>query len=324
MSFGQGFYERDRQNLERACGEVMMSAVRDPEVVEVMLNPDGKLWIERFGYDQEHVGHIPKENAKIILSLVAAALGETISRSSPILEGEFPLDGSRFEGLYPPIVDPGPSFSMRKKASKVFTLADYAAAGTITQDVLQILETAVLERKNIMVVGGTSSGKTTFVNGVIEAIARLTPSHRLVILEDTAELQSVSPNKVNFYTSIEAGVDLRKLAKASMRYAPKRIIVGEVRDAAALELLKLWNTGHEGGIGTFHANSAEEALPRLEELVEEAGVGPKRELIGRAVDLVVYMEKTRDNQRRLTSIMKVNGYNKDTGYGTEIVYSVEA
>jgi type IV secretion system protein VirB11 len=116
---------------------------------------------------------------------------------------------------------------------------------------------------------------------------------------------------------------MRALAKVSMRYAPKRILVGEVRDAAALELLKLWNTGHPGGVGTFHADSAEEALPRLEELIEEAGLGPKQKLIGRAVDLVVYMEKTPDNQRRISSIVKVHGYNpKKEDYERETLYSV--
>jgi type IV secretion system protein VirB11 len=202
-------------------------------------------------------------------------------------------------------------------------LPEYLAAGSITARVIEIIHDAVLRRLNIMVVGGTSSGKTTFVNAVIHAIAELTPSHRLLILEDTAELQSKSPNTVFFRTSVLANVDMRALAKVSMRYAPKRILVGEVRDAAALELLKLWNTGHPGGVGTFHADSAEEALPRLEELIEEAGLGPKHKLIGRAVDLVVYMEKTPDNQRRISSIIKVNGYNhKREEYERQELYAV--
>jgi P-type conjugative transfer ATPase TrbB len=213
----------------------------------------------------------------------------TVNEHNPIVEGGFPLDGSRFEGTFPPIVGPGPSFSLRKKASRVFTLAEYLDAGSITAEVVTIIRAAVQQRKNIVVVGGTSSGKTTFVNAVIDAIADLTPSHRLIILEDTAELQSKNENTVFFHTSILAHVDMRILAKVSMRYDPKRILVGEVRDAAALEMLKLWNTGHPGGVSTFHADSAEEALPRLEELVEEAGLGPKQKLIGRAVDLVVYM-----------------------------------
>ena len=207
----------------------------------------------------------------------------------------------------------------------MFTLAEYTASGSISPEVANIIEDAVLRRLNIVVVGGTSSGKTTFVNAVIDAIYRLTPSHRLLILEDTAELQSKSPNAVFFRTSVLANVDMRTLAKVSMRYAPKRILVGEVRDAAALELLKLWNTGHPGGVSTFHADSAEEALPRLEELVEEAGLGPRQKLIGRAVDLAVYMEKTQDNKRRISSIVKVNRFNhKEEVYETETLYTVAA
>jgi len=309
-------------SLSHNCGPLIMGALEDEEVIEIMLNPDGSLWIERYGQDHERIGNIPPAQGRLILSLTASGLDTTVNGTNPIIEGEFPLDGSRFEGTFPPIVGPGPSFSLRKKASKIFTMAEYLAAGSITAKVIGIIHDAVLRRLNIVVVGGTSSGKTTFVNTVIDAIAALTPSHRLIILEDTAELQSQSPNAVFFHTSILANVDMRTLAKVSMRYAPKRILVGEVRDAAALELLKLWNTGHPGGVSTFHADSAEEALPRLEELIEEAGLGPKQKLIGRAVDLVVYMEKTPDNQRRIASIIKVNGYNpKKEAYETELLYA---
>jgi type IV secretion system protein VirB11 len=310
-------------SLRHNCGPVFMNALEDESVVEIMLNPDGSLWIERYGRDHERIADISPAQGRLILSLTASGLDLTVNDRNPIVEGEFPLDGSRFEGAFPPIVGPGPSFSLRKKASRVFTLAEYTAAGSITAEAVSIIRTAVRQRKNIVVVGGTSSGKTTFVNAVIDAIAELTPSHRLLILEDTEELQSRSPNTVRFHTSVLANVDMRTLAKVSMRYAPKRILVGEVRDSAALELLKLWNTGHPGGVSTFHADGAEEALPRLEELVEEAGLGPKQKLIGRAVDLVVYMEKTQDNRRRISSIIKVQGYNpKKEDYERETLYAV--
>ena len=309
-------------SLRHNCGPLIMGALEDEEVIEIMLNPDGSLWVERYGQDHEHIGDISPAQGRLILSLTASGLDITVNDKSPIVEGEFPLDGSRFEGTFPPIVGPGPSFSLRKKASRVFTLAEYLAAGSITPEIVSIIHDAVLRRLNIVVVGGTSSGKTTFVNAVINAISKLTPSHRLLILEDTTELQSNSPNTVFFRTSVMANVDMRALAKTSMRYAPKRILVGEVRDMAALEMLKLWNTGHPGGVSTFHADSAEEALPRLEELVEEAGFGPKRPLIGRAVDLVVYMEKTLDNQRRVSSIIKVHRYEpKKEEYETEQLYA---
>ena len=313
------------EGLRHACGPLFIGALENPDVIEIMLNPDGSLWIEKYGQDHEPIGVIPIAQSRLILSQVASGLNLTVNEKNPIVEGEFPLDGSRFEGTFPPIVGPGPSFSLRKKASRVFTLEEYMLSGSITPGAVALIENAVLHRANIVVVGGTSSGKTTFVNAVIDAVSRLTPTHRLIILEDTAELQSKSPNTVFLRTSVLAEVDMRKLAKVSMRYAPKRILVGEVRDAAALEMLKLWNTGHPGGISTFHADSAEEALERLEELVEEAGLGPKQKLIGRAVDLAVYMEKTSDNRRQISSIIKVNRFNHKEGfYETETLYTAAA
>lgn len=313
------------EGLRHACGPLFIDALENPDVIEIMLNPDGSLWIEKYGQDHESIGVIPIVQSRLILSQVASGLNLTVNEKNPIVEGEFPLDGSRFEGTFPPIVGHGPSFSLRKKASRVFTLEEYMLSGSITPGAVNLIEDAVLHRANIVVVGGTSSGKTTFVNAVIDAVSRLTPTHRLIILEDTAELQSKSPNTVFLRTSVLAEVDMRKLAKVSMRYAPKRILVGEVRDAAALEMLKLWNTGHPGGISTFHADSAEEALERLEELVEEAGLGPKKKLIGRAVDLAVYMEKTPDNRRQISSIIKVNRFNHKEGlYETETLYTAAA
>lgn len=303
------------------CGPLMMRHLEDPNVVEIMLNPDGRLWVERYGEAMECVGSLPVAQGKTILSLVANALGCTVDERRPILEGVFPLDGSRFEGVFPPIVGPGASFSLRKKAARIIPLSEYVAQGVIRPEVIPIIREAILARKNIVVVGGTSSGKTTFVNAVINELDGLCPNDRLIILEDTAELQSSSPNVVSFQTTDAIG--MRSLAAVCMRYAPTRILVGEVRDGAALELLKLWNTGHPGGVGTFHADSAEEALPRLEELVEEAGVGCKSALIGRAVDLVVFMAKTRENVRRLQRIIRVHGWNAGR-YETENLYDHDA
>lgn len=290
-----------------------------------MLNPDGMLWIERYGQDQEPIGTMEPVRSRAVLSLVASALDLTVNDHSPIIEGEFPLDGSRFEATFPPI-DSAPSFSLRKKASKVMSVEDYVADGVITPAVVPFLEHAVVTRKNIMVVGGTSSGKTTFVNAIIQRIALLCPSHRLLILEDTAELQSQSPNTVFFRTSPLAGVDMRTLAKVAMRYAPRRILIGEVArlcrpgTAQTVEYRTPWPAW-----ARFTADSAEEALPRLEELVEEAGLGSKQKLIGRGVDVIVFMEKTPDNRRRLSQIIKVHGFNPKTEqYETSNVYTVSA
>ncbi|MCI7569185.1 MAG: P-type conjugative transfer ATPase TrbB [Desulfovibrio sp.] len=299
----------------------MMRHLEDPNVVEIMLNPDGKLWVERYGAAMEYVGDMSIAQGKTILSLVANALGCTVDERRPIVEGVFPLDGSRFEGVFPPIVGPGASFSLRKKAARIIPLSDYVESGVMRPEVIPILREAIVGRKNIVVVGGTSSGKTTFVNAVIRELDELCPDDRLLILEDTRELQSSAPNVVFFQTTEKVG--MRELAATCMRYRPTRILVGEVRDGAALELLKLWNTGHPGGIGTFHADSAEEALPRLEELVEEAGVGCKSALIGRAIDLIVFMARTSDNARRLQSIVRVHGC-VGGRYETETVYEHDA
>ena len=300
--------ERLLESLEYNCGPLIMDALRDESVVEIMLNPTGLLFIEQYGKDQECIGTLPLPQGKLILSLVVSALNQTVDARHPVIEGSFPLDGSRFEGTFPPIVGPGASFSLRKKASRVITMREYLSQGVIGPKSRTLSAQPSWSEKNIVVVGGTSSGKTTFVNAIIHELDQLCPHDRLLILEDTAELQSKAPNTVFFLTSELAGIGMRQLTKVCMRYAPRRILVGEVRDSAALELLKLWNTGHPGGIGTFHADSAEEALERLEELVEEAGVGSKQKLIGRAVDLVIFMEKTRQNTRRVSSIISVDHF----------------
>lgn len=310
-------------NLKHSCGSLIMSYLENPDCVEIMLNPDGSLWIEKYGSDHEKVGQIEFPQARLILSLVASSLGVIVSEQKPVVEGIFPLDGSRFEGVFMPLAA-APSFSLRKKASKVFTLAEYVQTGALRQEAVDIIEDGVKRRKNIVVVGGTSSGKTTFLNAVIDAISRLTPSDRIITLEDTQELQCTSENWVPLFTSSIPGfeISMRQLAKVCMRYAPKRILVGEVRDSAALEFLKLWNTGHPGGLVTYHADSAFEALERLEELVEEAGLGSKRRLIGRAVDYIVYMQKTNTNKRIVSNIIEVVRYNhKIEEYETNSLYS---
>jgi type IV secretion system protein VirB11 len=308
-------------NLRYVCGDLIMGALENPEVIEVMLNDDGKLWIEKYGRDHEHIGVIAKKQAESIMYLVASGLRIEVGPRQPRIEGVFPLDGSRFEGFFPPLAV-APGFTLRKRASRKMPLSEYAQSGSIRPEGVTLIENAVAGHENIVVVGGTSSGKTTFVNAVIDAIDRLTPHDRVVVLEDTAELQCNSRNTVSLQTSELADIDMRKLARMTMRLAPKRIVIGEVRDFAALEMLKLWDTGHPGGVSTFHADSAVEALQRLESLVEEAGLGPKRDLIGRAVGMVVYMTKTRHNTRVVDSIIKVTGYDPTTyAYKTENLYA---
>ena len=312
-----GIDNRLLASLEHNLGPVIMSALRDPDVVEIMLNPDGKIWIEKLGNEMEAAAEMATEKARLVLSLVASGLDTVITPEHPIVEGELPLDGSRFEGLLPPVVS-APSFTIRKKASRVFGLEEYVRAGIMDAALIPIFRNALASRINILVVGGTGSGKTTLVNALILALAALCPADRLLILEDTMELHSKSPNSVFFRTSDH--VDMRRLVKVTMRYRPTRIIIGEVRDGAALDLLKAWNTGHPGGIATVHANSAAEGLDRLEELIAEATTAPKQKLISKSVGMVVFIERS-PGGRRISEVLRVTGYEaRNHKYQTEVVY----
>ena len=303
--------------LEHNMGPVVMGALRDPEVVEIMLNPDGRLWVEKLGQDMQPAGDMDQSQSRLIISLVASGLETVVTTENPIVEGELPLDGSRFEGLMPPVVS-SPSFTIRKRACQVFSLADYVTAGIMSQGCIPIIQAAIVNHKNILVVGGTGSGKTTLVNALILQLSELCPMDRLLILEDTMELQSKSPNTVFFRTS--DFVSMQRLVKVTMRYRPTRIIVGEVRDGAALDLLKAWNTGHPGGIATVHANSAAEGLDRLEELVAEATSAAKQKLISKAVGLSIFIERA-PGGRRISEILEVTGHEAKTNhYTTEVIY----
>lgn len=315
--------------LRRELGDTVLSALQDPKVVEVMLNPDGALWLDRFGDGMVRVDSMPQSQAESLLATIAAMLETTVSYDKPILEGELPLDGSRFEGLIAPIVS-RPAFAIRKRASQVFTLEDYVKSRILTtaDDPLnaqggddasfadavrgkshyQVLKHAVLERKNILVVGSTGSGKTTFVNAILDAIATYTPDHRIVLIEDTGEIQCKAPNYVQMRSAHH--VPMVACLKATMRLRPDRIIVGEVRGAEALALLKAWNTGHPGGLATVHANDALAGLIRLEQLIAEANVPPQPHLIAEAVDLVAFIarDSAAPGGRKVKEIVLVESY----------------
>ncbi|MEY9138869.1 P-type conjugative transfer ATPase TrbB [Bradyrhizobium diazoefficiens] len=241
------------RKLQDALGDQICAALNDPAVVEVMLNPDGRLFIERLGQGMTAAGTMLEATAEIIIGSVAHALQSEADDERPIISGELPIGGHRFEGLLPPVVG-APTFTIRKRASRLFNLEDYVTQGVMTTDHLAVIRNAIASRLNIVVSGGTGSGKTTLANAVIAAIVAHAPEHRLVILEDTAEIQCAADNTVSLHTSDT--VDMARLLKSTMRLRPDRIIVGEVRDGAALTLLKAWNTGHPGGITTIHANSA--------------------------------------------------------------------
>lgn len=303
-----GIVSRLTRNLRHNLGDLVLKNLEDPDVLEIMLNPDGRLWIEKFGQGMTCVGYLDSARGALINNLVASSQGTTTTVERPIIEGELPIDGSRFEGFMPPVVS-APSFTIRKKASKIFTLAEYVESGILPPHCLEIIEEAIVCKQNIMVVGGTGSGKTTFVNAIIDGIARLCPSDRLLIIEDTAELQSSSENVVSLKTS--DFVNMQRLVMATMRYRPDRILVGEVRDGAALDLLKSWNTGHPGGVATVHANSADGGLKRMERLIAEITEASMKDLIADCVDLIVFLHRT-PSGRKISEIASVS-YLEETG-----------
>ncbi|NQY73828.1 MAG: P-type conjugative transfer ATPase TrbB [Candidatus Margulisbacteria bacterium] len=301
---------RINQKLIRELGQTILTAIYDTQVVEIMLNSDGQLWIESLDRGMEHKGKLAPETAEALLSTIATSLNTTITRQNPILEGELLIDGSRFEGLIPPVVK-NPVFCIRKRASKLYTLDEYVKTGVISFSQKMVIQKAVANRKNILVVGGTGTGKTTFTNAIIDQMVKLTPHHRLVIIEDTSEIQCAAKNAVTLRTSDD--VDMKRLLRATMRLSPDRILVGEVRGGEALSLLKAWNTGHPGGVATIHANSAAAGLVRLEQLISEVSHKPMESLIAEAVDLVISMEKTTAG-RKVKEIIQVTGFDP-SGYG---------
>lgn len=293
------------RKLRGELGPVVVAALDDSAVVEVVRNPDGRIWVERLGEPMRVAGEMSSPNARSLLGTVAASLDTEVTPESPVVEGELILDGSRFEGLLPPVVA-SPAFAIRKRASSVIPLAEYVSGGVMTSWQASAIEAAVAAKQNILVAGGTGSGKTTLVNAVLQVMATQHERERLVIIEDTVEIQCAAPNAVSLSTS--GSVGMAELLRATLRLRPDRIVVGEVRGAEALTLLKAWCTGHAGGVGTVHAASGRATLTRLEHLVAESGTsGGVEALIGEAVDLVVVIERT-PTGRRVTELLRVRGF----------------
>ncbi|MBJ6749922.1 P-type conjugative transfer ATPase TrbB [Geomonas anaerohicana] len=275
--------------LTTAVGPQLGDLLRDDQVVEVMLNPDGNLWVDRLGTGRECTGlTVCCQDAERIIKLVASGTGAEVNETAPIISAEFPGTGSRFQGLLPPVVT-APVFTIRKKALMIFSLADYVAQGVMTEGQKEVLCRSIIGKKNILITGGTGSGKTTLVNALLNEIA-LT-CDRIVIIEDTLELQCSAPDTV-FLRARDGIATMNDLLKATMRLRPDRIVVGEVRGGEALSLLKAWNTGHPGGCATVHANNAMGGLIRLEQLIQEAAVSVSKDLVAEAVDIIVHIERS--------------------------------
>lgn len=292
------------RKLRDALGEPICQALEDPSVVEIMLNPDGRLFVERLGQGIEVLVNLEAGAAEIIIGTVAHALQTQADSDQPIISGELPIGGHRFEGLLPPVVS-APSFTIRRRASQLIALEAYVRDGIMTSAQSLAIRDGIVRRLNIVICGGTGSGKTTLANAVIAEIVATSPQDRIVVLEDTSEIQCAAENAVALHTT--DAVNMARLLKSTMRLRPDRIIVGEVRDGAALTLLKAWNTGHPGGLTTIHSNSTRSALRRLEQLTAEVSQQPMQAVIGEAVDLVVSIERA-GKGRRVRDVMHVSGF----------------
>jgi type IV secretion system protein VirB11 len=301
--------------LRTAMGKDIAGALADPAVIEVMVNPDGGLRLDRLGEGRSDTGvRLGAAEVERIIRLVASHIRVEVHAGNPIVSAELPprdegVAGERFEGILPP-VSLAPCFTIRKPAARVYTLFDYVTDRIMLPEQAKILSQAVVDRRNLLIVGGTSSGKTTLANALLAEMAGL--DERVILLEDTRELQCAAPDCVALRTK-PGVVSLADLVRSTLRFRPDRIIVGEVRGAEALDMLKAWNTGHPGGIATVHANSGRAALYRLEQLIQEAVVTVPRRLIAEAIDVVVFIQG-RGTGRRIETISEVIGLDADGDY----------
>ena len=296
--------------LRTALGPAIALWLEDASVVEVMLNPDGRLWIDRLAGGLVDTGErLSPDDGERIVRLVAHHVGAEVHPGSPRVSAELPGTGERFEGLLPPVVA-APAFAIRKPAVAVFTLDDYVAAGIMSVAQAETLRAAVADRQNILVAGGTSTGKTTLTNALLAEVAKT--ADRVVLIEDTRELQCKAPNLVALRTK-DGVASLSDLVRSSLRLRPDRIPIGEVRGAEALDLLKAWGTGHPGGVGTIHAGSALGALRRMEQLIQEAVVTVPRALIAETIQFIAVLAG-RGSDRRLAELACVKGLDSQDDY----------
>ena len=313
-------HSRTQSKLRQDLGSVVLSALWDDNIYEILLNPDGVLWVD--GYlGKREFGVMTPGAAKNLINTVASVADEMVTPKNPSFSGELWVEFNgdyklfRFQAFVPPVVS-YPAFAIRKRAGHVIPLENYAQDQVITLAQEVLLKEFVNQRKSILVIGGTQSGKTTFCNAILDSIARTHPQDRVIIIEDTAELRCNVRDSVTMRASPVRSMN--ELIFDAMRMRPDRIIIGEVRGREAHSLIKAWNTGHPGGVSTLHANSAQSGLMRLEQLIAEAGVTPVPEAIAEAVNVLVYIQKTNKGKkgRQVTSILQLTGYDKQRGYIT--------
>lgn len=289
--------------------------LQDADVSEIMVNPGGRVFVERHGaIESVDRVHLTERNLQVAVRNIARLLGDDISEEQPILDARLP-DGSRVAAVLPPCSVGGTTLTIRKFQSRFFTVDDLVRCGTVTAAVVDAVRTALAARQTILISGGTSTGKTTLLN----ALATLLPAtDRIVLIEDTAELRVEHPNVVRFEARRAQrdvpAVTIRELLKATLRHRPDRIIVGEVRGGEAYDLLQALNTGHAGTLSTIHANSAQQALARLTSCVLQGGVDLPyqaiRHQIADAINVVLHLER-RHGVRGVSEVVRLRRYAPD-------------
>ncbi|MBR1495494.1 MAG: P-type conjugative transfer ATPase TrbB [Acidaminococcaceae bacterium] len=309
----------DLQSINVLLGDFIVRLMQRDDITDIWINADGLIWYRSHDEgDVQTKEFLSPEKSLAIIRFFAGCDDKIITRDNPEVGLDIPLYDARFQGMIPPIVDK-PVFLIRKRAIRIYPLEDYVSNGTLSKSHYDFIRQAIRKRKNILVVGGTGTGKTTFLNAILQSAAEISPNHRFVILQDVKELQCNAVNTLYMYTKQDDGkvttrFDMTKLLAIAMRCNPDRIVVGEVRNGAAFTMLKSWNTGHPGGACTVHADDAERGLTRIKSLAQEDSdaAGDLKELISEAVNVVIVIRHVElsdgRRSRRINEIIEVNGY----------------
>jgi type IV secretion system protein VirB11 len=287
----------------------LLPYLEDPEVMEVMCNPDGRVFVERFGRGMTRVADVAAATVDTFLRCVASLVGQEWRETSPSLHAALPRLGWRIQGERPPIA-PGPMFTMRKHPMQVFPLDDFEQKGILTRRERGLLETALTTGQTLLISGAVGSAKTSLINALLHCLKD--SGKRIFVAEDDPELRCDAENVAFLHTLDGDGgarITMADLVKKALRHRPDLLVVGEVRDGAALDMLKGFQTGHPG-IASVHADSALGTLLRLEQLVQEVSVDPQRRLIAEAVDVIVHMQR-QGRTWRASGILSVEGLDGD-------------
>lgn len=312
LSHRPGFKQQVLQQITDTL-HVLRPFFEDDLVNEIMVNAPNEVFISRGGKELRVPVRLGAGEISAAITLLATMLAKEVGDRSGhrIVSGRLP--GFRVEAILPPIAVNGPSMCIRRHASRLFSLEEYVASGVISAQYAQLLDAAVASHENFLIVGGTGSGKTTLMN---TALSRMDPQERLFVIESVQELQVQADNRVLLECDEEQGITARRAVRTAMRYAPKRIVIGELRGGEAYDWLDAANTGHPGSAATIHANSATSALSRLENLLLMANMGvpfdPLRARIGETVQWLFYIER-QGATRRLSHVSRVHGYHRARG-----------